>query len=295
VRVAGLDEESFPPILCQVREVPGTPPDHGEAERHRLAPHRPVRLAGSREHEDVGRPIEGRHVLERKGPVHDDAAGEVGLGKASSNACRVAAVGRLVAGEVERPRVGRKSRERVEKLEDPLSRQPIGHGEERDPAPSSKVRSRTLGRRRHVAPRGHDSDARAREPCSDELLGEVVARRDQEVGSSQREAIELCLHRLANGPMIDPAGRLMEDADQGNAGTAQSESRTCKRSGDRVEEKGARAELLGSTKHRCAMKRRERKRPLGKGHEGDLCRMRGRSFGHPQVVQVTTAEAVGIA
>jgi hypothetical protein len=63
----------------------------------------------------------------------------------------------------------------------------------------------------------------------------VVARRDQEVRSSQGEPIERRLRPLANGAMIDPAGRLMEDGDHGDAETAQSESRTGKRSGDRVE------------------------------------------------------------
>jgi hypothetical protein len=63
----------------------------------------------------------------------------------------------------------------------------------------------------------------------------VVARRDQEVRSSQREPIELRLYPLASAAMIDPARRLMEDGDHGDAGTAQSERRTGKRSGDRVE------------------------------------------------------------
>jgi hypothetical protein len=35
--------------------------------------------------------------------------------------------------------------------------------------------------------------------------------------------------------MIDPAGRLMEDRDHRDAETAQSQSRACERSGDRVE------------------------------------------------------------
>jgi hypothetical protein len=123
----------------------------------------------------------------------------------------------------------------------------------------------------------------------------VVARRDQEVRSSQGEPIERCLRPLANGAIIDPAGRLMEDRDHGDAETAQSQSRACKRSGDRVEKEGVRPELLGPTKRRCAMKRREWKGPLGKGHEGDPRRMRGRGGRHPQVVQVSPAEASGIA
>jgi hypothetical protein len=278
-----------------VREVPGPPSNDREAESHCLSPDRPVRLARSRKHEDVGCSVEGRDVLERQGSAHDDAAGEVGLRKASPHACCVASVGRLVAGEVKRPRVGRKSRERLEKLEDPFSRQPVGNGEERGPAPSAKVRWRISWRRGYISPRGDDSNPRAREPRFDELLREVVAGRDQEVRSPQGEPIERRLRPLANGAMIDPARRLMEDSDHGEGGTAQSESRTCKRSGDRVEQEGARPELLGPTKHRCAMKRCERKWPLGKGHEGDPRRMRGGGVRHPQVVQVATAQAAGIA
>jgi hypothetical protein len=123
----------------------------------------------------------------------------------------------------------------------------------------------------------------------------VLARSDQKVRSPQGEPIERRLHPLANGAMIDPAGRLVQDADHGDAETAPSESRTGKRGRDRVEEDGARPELLRPTKHHWAMKRREWKGPLRKGHKGDPRRMRGRSVGHPQVVQVTTAEAVGIA
>jgi hypothetical protein len=122
----------------------------------------------------------------------------------------------------------------------------------------------------------------------------VVARRDQKVRSSQGEPIERCLRILANGAMIDPAGWLMEDGDQRDAETAESESRTRKRSGDRVEEESARPKLLGPAKDRSAMKRREWKGPLGKGQEDDLGRMRWRSVRHPQVVEVPPAQAAGI-
>ena len=166
VHVAGLHEESFAAILRQVREVAGMPADDREAESHRLAPDRPVRLARSRKHEDVGCSVEGRDLLEREGPVHDHAAGEVGLREARPHACRVACIGRIVAGEVERPRVVRKSRERLEKLEDPFLRQPVGDGKERGSPPSSKVRWRTCWRRRYVPSRGDDSNPRARETPS---------------------------------------------------------------------------------------------------------------------------------
>jgi hypothetical protein len=123
----------------------------------------------------------------------------------------------------------------------------------------------------------------------------MVARSDQEVRSSQGEPIERRLRPLANGAMIDPAGWLMEDGDHRHAEAAQSESRTRKGRGDRVEQDGARLELLGPTKHRCAPKRREWKGPLGKGEKADPGRVRRRSVRHPQVVQVTPAQAAGIA
>jgi hypothetical protein len=57
--------------------------------------------------------------------------------------CCVASLGRIVAGEVERPCFGRKARERFEELEDPFPRQPVGDGEERGSAPFAKLRGRT--------------------------------------------------------------------------------------------------------------------------------------------------------
>ena len=140
VQVAGLHEESLAPILRQVREVAGTPADDGEAESHRLAPDRPVGLARRRKHEDVGCSVEGRDLLERERTMDDYAAGEVGQRDTRPHTCRVACIGSIVAGEVERPRVARKSRERLEKLEDPFLRQPVGDGKERGSPPFSKVR-----------------------------------------------------------------------------------------------------------------------------------------------------------
>jgi len=122
----------------------------------------------------------------------------------------------------------------------------------------------------------------------------VVARRDQEVRSSQGEPIERRLRPLANRAMIDSTWWLMEDGDHGDAETAESESRTSKRSGDRVEQQGVRLELLGPTKHRCALKGGKWKGPLGKGQEADPGRVRRRSVRHPQVVQVASAQAAGI-
>ena len=89
----------------------------------------------------------------------------------------------------------------------------------------------------------------------------MVTRRDQEVGSAQGEPIERRLRRLANGAVIDPTGRLVQDGDHRDAKTAQSESRTAN-SSDRVEQEGVRPELLAPTKHRRAASG-ERERPFG--------------------------------
>ncbi len=106
--------------------------------------------------------VEARDVLAGKGAMCDDAAGEVDPREARPHARRVACVGRFVAGEVERRHIGRKARERLEELEDPLSRQPVGDREERGPAPVTEVLHRTLGRRRHVPTRWDDSNPRPR-------------------------------------------------------------------------------------------------------------------------------------
>jgi hypothetical protein len=61
--ISRLDKQSFARMLRQVWEISGPPPDYREAERHRLAPDRPVWLARCRKHEYVGCPIKGRDVL----------------------------------------------------------------------------------------------------------------------------------------------------------------------------------------------------------------------------------------
>jgi hypothetical protein len=80
-------------MLCEVWKISSPPADDGEAESHRLAPHRPVRLACSRKDEHVSRLVEERNLLARYGPMPDDAADKVGLGEARLHAGRVAWVG----------------------------------------------------------------------------------------------------------------------------------------------------------------------------------------------------------
>ena len=166
-----------------MRKVPGPPPDDRETESHRLAPHRPIRLASCRKDEDVGCGVEGRDLLLRQGPMCDDAADEVAPRKARPHARSVAFVGRLVAGEVERPRFSRKTRERLEELEDPFSWQPVGDREERGSAPVTEILRWTFAWRCDVSARGDDSNARLREPTFHELLRQVVACGEQDVRS----------------------------------------------------------------------------------------------------------------
>jgi hypothetical protein len=176
--------------------------------------------------------------------VPDDAVVEVSLVKARPHARPVPRLVRLLADEVEGSRLSGNSRERLEELEDPLPRQPVGDGEERGSASLAKVRGSTSWRRRYVTPRGDDSNPRVRQPRFDELIREVLACRNQEVRSSQGEPIESRLYLLANGAMVDSAGRLMQDGDHRKAGTMRQECRTDERGGDRVEQECARPERL---------------------------------------------------
>ena len=123
----------------------------------------------------------------------------------------------------------------------------------------------------------------------------MIARRDQDVRSSEREPIEPRLGPGANIAVVDATRRLMEDGNHRNAETASRERRTCERSGDRVEQDGARPLFLRPMKHCRAAKRSERERPFGEGEEEDPRLMRRCRVRHPQVVQVPPAKAAWIA
>src|SRR5581483_9733887 len=70
--VARLQHESFALMVRQVGQVPGAPADDREAEGHRLAIDRSVRLLPARQGEDVARFIERGHLLARERPVRND-------------------------------------------------------------------------------------------------------------------------------------------------------------------------------------------------------------------------------
>jgi hypothetical protein len=226
--------------------------------------------------------------------MHNDAVDEVRLNEAGMHPCAVGSVGRLFAGEVEHPRLGRKARERLEELEDPLSRQPVRDREERRSSPVTEVQHGSFGSGRDVPSRGDDSYPRARDPVMDELLREMVARRDQDGRSSERESIERRLGPRTNAAVVDAARRLVEDPNHRHAEPASRKRRACERSGDRIEQDGARAELLQPTKQCRATKRSERERPFGKGLEDDSRPMRRRCIRHPEVIQIPAAQAARI-
>jgi hypothetical protein len=92
-----------------------------------------------------------------------------------------------------------KLRERLEELENPFSRQPVGDGQERGSPPITEVAHTTFWRSCDVPSRGDDSNPRLREPSFDEQLREVVARREQQIRSAECEPIERRLCPRANG------------------------------------------------------------------------------------------------
>jgi hypothetical protein len=123
----------------------------------------------------------------------------------------------------------------------------------------------------------------------------MFARRDENIRSSQRQPIERRLGPRTSDAVVDAAGRLMEDGNHRNAATPRREGRSCERSGDRVDEDGARSELLTTAKDRCTTEHREWERALGKRQEDDPRVMRRRRVRHPQVVQVPPAQPTRIA
>jgi hypothetical protein len=182
--VAGLDEQPLTQVPGQVREVPRSPADDREAEGHRLAPDGSVRLASCGQYEDIRRCVECRDLLRGERPVPDDATDQVALRKAGAHARLVPWLGRLVAGEVERPSIGWKPRERFEELENPFALQPVGDREEGGSPSVTQVGHRTCRWDCDIPSRRDDSNPRLREPCFDELLREVVAGGEQDVRST---------------------------------------------------------------------------------------------------------------
>src|SRR5262245_6718140 len=114
---------------------------------------------------------------------------------------------------MERPGIGWKARKRIEELEDPLPRQPVGDREERDSAPVAPVGQRTCGWGCDVPSGRDDANPRLVEPSPAELLREVVAGSEQDVRPPECQAIERGLRPRANGGVVDPAGWLMEEGD----------------------------------------------------------------------------------
>jgi hypothetical protein len=123
----------------------------------------------------------------------------------------------------------------------------------------------------------------------------MLARHDEKPRATPREPIERGLRPRACRPVVDPAGRLVENADDRDAEPAGREGGSRERGCDRVEKDGARAELPRAPKHGPASESGKREFPLGKGDENDPRPVFRRSVGHPQVVEIAPAQAVRIA
>ncbi len=146
-----------------------------------------------------------------------------------------------------------------------------------------------------ISPRRDDAESRARKARSDELVRQVVARDDQELCVTPSETVEPRLRARAKKAVVDPARRLVEDADHGELQPVRGEGRAGERSGDRVEEDGARRTDPRAPKHGGTAQRSERKGPLRKREKDDPRAVRGGRLGHPEVVEIAPAQAAGIA
>ena len=208
------------------------PADDREAESHRLAPYRPVRLARSRKHEDVGCLVESRDLLERERICT--------ITRLVSRSARdeTAHVPRSVYRPHRRRRGGASPRRpeiaRTPRARGSFLRQPVGDGKERGSPPFSKVRWRTCWRRRYVPSRGttrirergkpprRTASRGGHSPRSGGRLG--AGRADRATPAPSRERRRDRSHRAAG------AGR----RSQGRQGAEREPDR--KRSSDRVEQ-----------------------------------------------------------
>lgn len=123
----------------------------------------------------------------------------------------------------------------------------------------------------------------------------MLAGRDQELRSQPHEPVERRLDGGTSRAVVDPAGRLVEDADDRDLGTAANETGRRERRRNRIDEDRARAELLGPVQERAPAERWQREREVGEREEDDASGVRRSRFCHSAVVEIPSGQAARVA
>jgi glycosyltransferase involved in cell wall biosynthesis len=292
--IARRHEQPLATVIGEIGKVAGAPADDRKPERHRFAPHRPVRLAEGREDENVCRGVQRCDLLTRERAVNDDASGQVVAGHSPPHTGRVGGFAVLIAGEVERCRVRRQAGDGVEQLENSLARDPVGHAQERRAPPCSQPD----GHGRHVgdvAARWDDPNALAVDASDGELVGEQLAGDDKQPCGAVAQAIEWRLEAGSDGAVVDPAGGLVQHADQRSGVRARRDPRAGEGGGDAVEEDRGGAEPLGAGEYARRRERRQWEWAVGERKEHDPGPVVPGGRCHPQVVEITARRLARVA
>ena len=130
--VAGWDDDAFPTVVDEMRQVPRPPPDDREPGGQRLAVDRSVRLAVARQHERIGHAVQPGDLVAGDGTVAHHPIGQVRSGEASPHAGAVAGLDVLAADEVQQGEIGIDAGERLEQFERALAGHPVADAEEGD-------------------------------------------------------------------------------------------------------------------------------------------------------------------
>ena len=195
---------------------------------------------------------------------------------------------------MQRGGVGLQTGEGLQELEDPFALDPIADAEQRG-APAVPQVPRVDLPRSDVAAGRHDADAPAVEPCGGELVGEVVARDEEQAGVAPGKAVKRGLRHRPHAAVVNAAGRLVEGADQRRCLGAARKQRGGEGGGDAVDQDGVRAEVPDAPQHALCRERRQRERTLWERDEYDARAVAWRGGRHPKVVEVTPGEPLWVA
>jgi len=166
-----------------------------------------------------------------------------------ANPGRVARIEAIVSDQMQRSRVGRQMRKRLQERVDSLSANPVAHAEESDGPFLSKVRTWTGKRCPYVAAWGHDTHVTPWYTPRCELIRQGVACHEEATSPAIRHAVQGGLQCCPKPAVIDSPGRLVQYRDKGQGGWSESNPRSKEGRGDTIECKHVRADLVRVSQH----------------------------------------------
>ena len=235
--------------------------------------------------------------------VHHDPVTEVGVLDALVHTTCVPAARGRVADEVEGDDVVGQARDRLEEFDDPLPWQPVRDADGGHEATSSEAGSieatdvvlagRTAGRDVQILAGRDDPESIARHTRGHELGREPVAGHHQDLAGAVRAPVKGGPEPTLDVRRVDPAGRLMQHADDGRPDTAEPGRGSARR--DAVEHEHVGAPGRPREQPRGPGCRRPGQRQVGDRDEPHLGAVVRRALREAPVEQVAARHAARIA